>query len=124
MTKTLTPYQTIGQQDLTVAYHDSDCGSYTTGNTFDEFALMQDDKKIAVLRIEYGEEAIPVTTKLSQVDCEPAGSLPYITSALHLSAAIVDTVMHAFSEDHEFYNEVFQDEDGHFTKRLPLLIAV
>jgi hypothetical protein len=120
----LTPYKTIGQQDLTVAYQNSDCGSYTTGNTFDEFALMQGDDRIAVLRIEYGDEATPVTTKLSQVDCVPAGSLPHITSALHLSAAMVDTVMQAFTADHEFYNEVFQDEDGHYTKRLPLLIAV
>lgn len=119
----ITPLKTLTDRNLFVAYNDSNCGNYINCNEFDEFALMQNDKKIAVLRVEYGDEATPITTKLSQVDCEPAGELPYITSAMHLSAAIIDTVMHAFTQDHEFYNEVFLDEEGFYTKKLPLLIA-
>jgi hypothetical protein len=122
-TQNLTPFTTVNDKTLFVAYHATDCGPYSAGNTFDEFALMQDGKKIAVLRVEYGDDATPITTKLSQVDSHPAAELPYITSAMHLSAAIIDTVMHAYTEDNEFYYEVFQDEDGQMNLQLPLLFA-
>lgn len=118
----MVPFSTLSNSRLTVGFFGSDCGSFTTGNTFDEFALYQDDKMVAVLRCEYDNDSkTPVTTALT-VSLDVA-ELPSVSSALHLSAAIIDTVMQAFSSDHEFYHQVFQDEDGDLSVRLPLLIA-
>lgn len=106
-TTKLTPFQTVSIKDYVVRLSDSDCGSYTTGNTFDEFVLVHKNGEsnpiVATLRCNYSEDGTDYVLKADRNHY-----VPFVAGDLHLTAAILDTVMHAFTPDHEFYNEIFE----------------
>ena len=113
----LTAFQTISIKDYAVRLIGTDCGSFTTGNTFDEFALVHKDGAtnpiVATLRCNYDEDGTDYFLRSDRNH-----QVPFVAGDLHLTAAILDTVMHAFSEDHEFYADIFQERD-----ELPLQVA-
>ena len=115
MTTNLHPFKTVNVSNYVVRLAASDCGSFTTGNTFDEFVLIHKDGEsepiVARLRCEYGEDG---TSYVLHADRDH--QVPFVAGDLHLTAAILDTVMKAFTSEHEFYNQIFDE-----VSELPLL---
>lgn len=116
-TTNLKPFQTVSIKDYVVRLAGTDCGSYTTGNTFDEFVLVHKDGEaepiVARLRCEYGEDGTSYV-----LNADRNHYVPFVAGDLHLTAAILDTVMHAFTSEHEFYNQIFDE-----VSELPLQVA-
>lgn len=109
-TNTLSAFQTVSIKDYAVRLLDSDCGPFTTGNTFDEFALVHKDGEsnpiVATLRCNYSEDGTSYVLKADRNHY-----VPFVAGDLHLTAAILDTVMKNFTSDHEFYCDIFDTTD-------------
>lgn len=112
-----TPFKTVIVENYSVRLSDSDCGSFTTGNTFDEFVLVHEDGEsnpiVARLRCNYDEDGTDYVLRTDRNHY-----VPFVAGDLHLTAAIIDTVMSAFTSEHEFYNQIFDDRPS-----LPLKVA-
>lgn len=118
-TTTLNQFKTVHLDGYTVRYHDGDTGPFITGCTFDEFALFYKEDKVALLRVEHPNDENLTTTRFALTMLNEH-IVPFVAGDLHLTAAIMDTVMHHFTPDHEFYVDIFSDEKP----ALPLMVAV
>ena len=109
MTNINTP-NSVFLQDHFVYHTAGDCGPNLDGNTFDEFALMHFDKEVCTLRIDYENDTESFSTKLIVHDKEH--QVPMCAGSFHIIASMMNTVMHHFTSDHEFYCDAFSNEDG------------
>lgn len=111
MTQTnITPFQTLTVANYTVQHVGGDCGPFITGNTFDEFGLFLNDQHIATLKVTYDGDGNEIACQL--IKHVPELVVPIVAGDFHLIAAMMSTVMHHFTSEHEFYCDAFSDEDG------------
>ena len=92
---------------LTLALKSTDCGPYITGNTFEEYEVRADGKPVGTVMMKFGEygEGTHFTVTMAE-------DAPYIFGELHMIANVTATITRAFTEDHEFYNEIFYNAEG------------
>lgn len=101
---------------LTLEHIDGDCGNFTTGNTFDLLAVMNGDKQVATVKLSYEDDSKEFALTCSDID---HASARFIANDVYLIACVTATLMRAFTEDHEFYCDVFYDEEGN-KREIPL----
>lgn len=92
---------------LTIALNSSDCGEFTTGNTFMNIDVLYEGEKVAEVNYSYFE--YEETVKVKRIDMH--GFLPVASSNLHLIAMVSTAIMRAFTDEHCFYPDVFDDGD-------------
>jgi hypothetical protein len=91
---------------LTLNHTSGDCGNSIAVNTFDEYTVYKDEEPVATVRAVYDGDAIFYGVKGS------CANLPGIFNDYHLIACVTMTVIRAFNEDCEFYQDAFYDAYG------------
>ena len=90
---------------LQVSLIETDCGCYTTGNTFSVFGVLVDGKMVSTVTVRFDEGR-------TTADCERGDEVPLLAGAVHVIAIVLSTIMKHFTSDHEFYCDVFSDDEG------------
>lgn len=107
--------------NLKVTLIASDCGEFITGNTFDEFGIVQNGELLATVRYSYENDDNRMT---AQVHTLTDTHIDGMHSEMHLLACVGKTIMTALTEDMSFYSQAFEDENGDNGVQLDLLDVI
>lgn len=95
---------------LTIRHIAGDCGNTITGNSFDKVAVLNNGDEVAIVDIKYHPDSFATTATI--VCRDEAAMIPRIFGDFHLLSLVMSTMIAAFNDSHEFYCDVFTDEDG------------